>query len=339
MEKIRVCIYLDAKSLLSKTGIYTAVENQKEALSLANIQYTENLKEDYDILHLHNCLPNSFFHLLRANNQNIKTIAHIHGTAETLRNTYTSAPLILPIFKYYLKGFCNHCDHVIAPLPYAKEILKKNGVFKPISIIGNCVNLEKFYRDCRIGQRFRKKLGIGKESFVVIGSGQIIPRKGIIDFLRVARALPEFDFVWFGQLPNKLLSYYPKLEKALSSKPENVHFPGFVKDPVAAYNIGDVFFLPSYNEVQPMVILECSALGMPIVVRNIPPYKGWLEHNKNCLMGNNAKEFIKHLMHIALNSELRHKLSGASYNLARAHSLERIGKELHKLYVSLLSHS
>lgn len=43
-------------------------------------------------------------------------------------------------------------------------------------------------------------MNIGKDKFVVLGVGQIQHRKGVLDFVEVAKEFPELQFVWAGGL-------------------------------------------------------------------------------------------------------------------------------------------
>ena len=42
------------------------------------------------------------------------------------------------------------------------------------------------------------KIGIG---LVIVGIGLYLERKGILDFVELAKRLPEYKFIWFGSSP------------------------------------------------------------------------------------------------------------------------------------------
>ena len=104
---------------------------------------------------------------------------------------------------------------------------------------------------------------------------------------------------------------FPPLPKTI---PSNVRFCGYAPDIIAAYKEGDIFFFPSYEENQGMVILEAAAMGLPIVIRDLPVYRGWLKNNINCLIGKNDRELKKQLQRLIKSPALRKKLSNGALN-------------------------
>jgi len=134
--------------------------------------------------------------------------------------------------------------------------------------VSNGVDRERFRFDPDKRAFYREKFGLTR--FTVFGAGNIIPRKGITDFLDVAARLPCYDFIWYGQRWPKALAFHPQLEKRLDERPPNVRLPGFVEDAPGAYSAGDVLLFPSRTETQGLVILEAASLGRPVIVRDLP---------------------------------------------------------------------
>ena len=75
--------------------------------------------------------------------------------------------------------------------------------------------------------RFRAKYQLTEEQKVVISVGHLIGRKGILDFLELARMMPKVQFIWFGGGNESLVT--AEIKEAISKKPDNVLFAGFVK--------------------------------------------------------------------------------------------------------------
>lgn len=59
----------------------------------------------------------------------------------------------------------------------------------------------------------------------MISAGHLIHRKGIEDFLEMAKRMPDIIFLWFGGGNNALIP--AEIKKAVAEKPENVIFAGF----------------------------------------------------------------------------------------------------------------
>jgi glycosyltransferase involved in cell wall biosynthesis len=156
------------------------------------------------------------------------------------------------------------------------------------------------------------------------------------DFIDVAKRLPQYDFVWFGKRWNKILNANPDMAKALDEMPSNVKLPGFVEDTASAFAAMDALFFPSFTENQPMTILESATLGLPLVVRDIPEYQGFLTHGVNSLKAQNVDEFAHHLQRVAEDHQLRERLSQEARALTDVHNLSHVGQRLKSLYTSLI---
>jgi 1,2-diacylglycerol-3-alpha-glucose alpha-1,2-glucosyltransferase len=109
------------------------------------------------------------------------------------------------------------------------------------------------------------------------------------------------------------------------------------KIPPAAFSAGDLLFLPSFRENQPMVLLEAASLGRPLVVRDIPEYRGWLTDRVNARLGSTVEEFVEIISEIAQSPHEWQRLSQAACELAQASSLPVVGQQLKELYQQLLA--
>lgn len=67
--------------------------------------------------------------------------------------------------------------------------------------------------------------------------------------------------------------------------PKNLMFPGFVDEEIllGAFSAADLFLFMTYEENEGIVVLESLSTKLPILLRDIPVYNGWLEDGKNCL--------------------------------------------------------
>ena len=168
---------------------------------------------------------------------------------------------------------------------------------------------------------------------LTVGSvGLAIPRKGIDTFLELAQKFPKNQFIWFGAIYSSVIA--KPLPKDL---PKNVTFTGYVDDIVAAMNSLDVFIFPSYEENQGMAILEAGVLGLPLLVRDLPVYKGWLRDGENCLKAKDDAQFAAHLAMLLENDKRREELGKAAAHLAVTESTEAIGQKVEGYYQKLIS--
>lgn len=185
-------------------------------------------------------------------------------------------------------------------------------------------------------QKFREYFKLSPDQKVIICVGLFFERKGIIDFVEIAKKMPDYTFIWFGHVP--MYSIPRNIRKIVKEDhPENVLFPGYIRGEIieGAYSGADLFFFPSYEETEGIVVLEALASKQNVLVRDIPVYNGWLEDSKNCYMGKTNEAFIQLIQQIT-NEELP-SLTQAGYQTAKERSINKIGEELKNVYESVLN--
>jgi 1,2-diacylglycerol-3-alpha-glucose alpha-1,2-glucosyltransferase len=208
--------------------------------------------------------------------------------------------------------------------------LAKHGIKPPISVISNGVELARFTSDSRKKEAFMREFGVADGQKTVIGVGMYFVRKGILDFVDVAKSFPQYRFIWFGYTPVRLIP--GAVRKAVRNPPSNVEFPGYISGDVieGAYENADLFFFPSYEETEGIVVLEALAARQNILVRNIPVYDGWLKNGQNCYMEADTKGFLNTLPRI-INGELPSTGRNARASVEDKR-LENIGTQLKSVY-------
>lgn len=77
---------------------------------------------------------------------------------------------------------------------------------------------------------------------MIICVGLYFERKGITDFVELARKFPEYRFIWFGHTP---MYSIPRAIRTIVKEdhPANVEFPGYIKGDIieGAYSAADLF--------------------------------------------------------------------------------------------------
>ncbi len=329
---MRICVYLETADLLRKSGIYRAYANHLEALRRAGADFTTDPRDRYDLLHIHWPGPRSFRYLKRARKRGIPVVVHAHSIGRyDLVGSFTATDLIAPMYEWLLDRFYARADALFVPSEFAAEMLGKRGL-GPVYVVSNGVDLSRFRPDPQRREEWRRRLGL--EGFVVYCAGNVLPRKGVMDFIAVAERLPRYEFVWFGQRWGPL-AFHPRMERRIRRAPRNVRFVGFVDDPVGAYDACDLFFFPTWGETQSLVVLEAAALGKPLVLRDIVAFSA-LEDGINCLKSNTVRGFAEAIAAIAENGALRERLVAEAREFARKHDLTEVGRRLLDLYGKII---
>ena len=245
---MKVLLYLEGKSVLEKSGIGRALQHQMHALDLAGIPYTTDVLGDYDVVHINTYGPRSLLLLHAAKRGNKKVIMHGHSTKEDFENSFIGSNLFAPLFGKYLTHMYKKADFIITPSEYSKQLIQSYGVTTPMVAVSNGIDLPKYKKDARKEEVFKKYFKIEEGQKVVVCAGLYFRRKGIEDFVEVARRMPDVRFIWLGSINLWLIPR--KIRRlVLFDHPDNVEFPGYFKGAVfqGAMSGADAFFFPSYE--------------------------------------------------------------------------------------------
>lgn len=331
---MKVFLYFEAEKIIQTSGIGRAFAHQKEALTKVGVPFTTDPNEGYDILHINTVGPSSSFMIATARKEGKKIIYHAHSTEEDFRNSFVLSNQIAPFFKKYLIMLYSSADLILTPTPYSKELITKYGIEVPIQDVSNGIDLKRFVYDQEKVKAFKRYFGLPKDKKVIISVGLYFERKGILDFMEVARNLPEYQFIWFGFTP--LISIPRHVQEAIKNHPDNVILPGYIKGAVieGAYMGADCFFFPSTEETEGIVVLEALAAKQSVLVRDIDVYNPWLIDSKNCYKGKNITEFGEIIKNIV--SDKLPKTSEEGYITATEKSIENVGNMLKAAYQKVL---
>ncbi|NLC96462.1 MAG: glycosyltransferase family 4 protein [Erysipelotrichaceae bacterium] len=333
---MKVLLYFESEELIQTSGIGRAFKHQQKALESANVEYiTDPWSEDYDILHINTYGFNSDAIINKARSMNKKIIYHAHSTEEDFKNSFILSNQIAPLFKKHIVSLYNKADAIITPTPYSKMLLESYGITLPIYSISNGIDLNRFVYDEEKVKAYRKYFSLKEDDKVIMSVGLYFERKGILDFIEVAKMLPEYKFIWFGDTP--LLSIPKKIRDAIENIPNNVILPGYVKGPIieGAYLDADCFFFPSNEETEGIVVLEALASKQQVLVRDIGVFDPWLVDKENCYKGNDNLEFVS-LIRKIINKEIKHT-GEAGKLVAESRSIEAVGEMLKHVYNEVLN--
>lgn len=330
---MKVLLYLEGKSVLQKSGIGRALQHQMHALDLAGIPHTTDILGDYDVVHINTYGPRSFLLLHAAKRRGKKVIMHGHSTREDFENSFIGSNFFAPLFGKYLAHMYQKADYVITPSDYSKHLIQSYGVTTPIIAVSNGIDLEKYKKDPKKEEVFRKHFNIQEGQKVVICAGLYFRRKGIEDFVEVARRMPDVRFIWLGSINKWII---PRKIRRLVEKdhPSNVKFPGYFKGAVfqGAMTGADAFFFPSFEETEGIVVLEALASHQHTVLRDIPVYNGWIDETSSELC-HNVDEFVDSLNKV-LNGQVDKREAG--YKVAESRSIDIVAHQLVEAYQTVL---
>lgn len=236
-----------------------------------------NKMERTEIMHYHTIDLKHYLSIPFAKGKGV-AVGYVHFLPETIEGSIKLPNLIKKIFYKYIINFYNSMDYLVTVNPnFITKLEAYNIDRKKITYIPNFVSTEKFYT-LSLEDKYiaKEKLKIEKDAFVVLGVGQIQTRKGVMDFIDIARKLPKVQFIWAGGFSfGNITDGYKELKNEMDNAPKNILFTGIVERNLMndIYNVADVLFMPSYNELFPMSILEAMNTSTPILLRDLELYE------------------------------------------------------------------
>lgn len=193
------------------------------------------------------------------------------------------------IFKFIEKYTCKNSTDVQPDSKGNLDFCRKNGFYsdKKSRIVwngcANGLNVSKFDLSKKDGYRaeIRKKYGFSDSDIVLGFLGRIGRDKGFNELMLAFKQLKEkypsvkLLYVGYNEKPDTvdqdLLRYFDDCEDIISTN-------GWVDDPQRYLSAMDIFMFPSYREGFGNVVIEAEAMGVPVVVSDIPgPQNGMVD--------------------------------------------------------------
>lgn len=335
--KLKLIMYSSADKIDGQ-GVGSAYEEQvalvKEGASdLFDVRINDWTSKPA-IQHFHTIDPTFF---VKMQDKKAVNVAYCHFLPATVDESLKIPTPFFKIFANYLITFYKSADRLVVVNPSFIEELVKLGIPREnVYYIPNYVSKKKFHpKGKEARDAYRKKLGIDEDAFVVLGAGQVQTRKGVLDFVEVAKQMPDTTFVWAGGFSFGVITEgYEELHKIQKNPPENVKFLGIVprEEMVDLYNMADVLFVPSYNELFPMTILEAINLRIPLVLRDLDLYKDILFGHH--MQASDNEGFVQCLSALKNDAELYEKYQLESQILSEFYSKEHVLQMWREFYLS-----
>ena len=259
-------------------GVHTAYVEMAEALEKRKdvevIRGGFGQTVDCDVVHLHTFGPSIWRKIMRRGSAKVISA---HVVPDSLVGSIILAKYWMPLMRRYMQWYYNRADKVLAVSKTVANVLHDDLKVpkSKIEVFYNTIDMSRYKFTAADKKAARKRLDIAEDVFMVLGNGQVQPRKRLDVFVKMAKDLPDIEFVWVGGIPfKKLGADYAKMQHLMDNVPANMTITGViphekVSDYLAA---ADVFCLPAEQENHPMCVLEAAGAGLPIILRDIPEY-------------------------------------------------------------------
>ena len=331
---MKVCIYSGCLQLVRRSGVGQAMLHQKKMLEDAGVPVSFRDGPDTDVVHINTVFPDAVCKAFWAHLQRKKVLYYGHSTAEDFKISFRGSNALTPLFRRWIRFCYNRGNAVVTPTEYSRRLLLECGVKRPVYVLSNGVDTARFCPDAEKRARFREKYGLAAGEKAVLSVGHYIERKGLLEFVQLARANPQYRFFWFGYTDLRLVP--DVIREAVASAPKNLSFPGYVENDELrdAYCGCDLFLFMSREETEGIVVLEALASGIPVALRDIPVYEGWLRDRVNVYKCGGFVDFQRQMDGV-LNGTLP-DLREAGRKTAEQRDLNRTGRMLTDIYRELL---
>jgi 1,2-diacylglycerol-3-alpha-glucose alpha-1,2-galactosyltransferase len=290
-----------------------------------------------DVIHIHTIGPYSLAKLLFGKGAKVVSA---HVTPDSFVGSLVGAKYWYGLAKAYLAWFYGRAEAVLAVSKEVEIELKRMGVTKPIYVVPNTIDVQEFRSSPQVKAAIRKKLGISPDKFVVVGCGQVQPRKRVDIYIDLAKRLPDIQFIWLGGMPFKLAaadSGHMKHIMRAENHPSNMLFTGMVDRKVVAdyYRASDMFFLPSVQETFGIVIVEAAAAGLPLLLRDLPQYSDTFGEG---YVAGTDKTFEDEILRLRNDREYYENAKARSGTVAKEYEGQAGAKRLSEVYQSVVQH-
>ena len=328
MEKLRINM-LSAATTVDGQGVGSAYIEQVALVKGCNdiFEVEENgKKSNFHIYHMHTVNPT---YRLRFTKKHVN-VAYVHFIPSTLDGSLKMPKLAFKIFKKYVVSTYRKADEIVVVNPSFIPPLVELGIPQEnITYIPNFVDHEKFHKLSEEERNLvRDKYGIPHDKFVVMGCGQVQTRKGVLDYVEVAKRNPDKMFVWAGGFSfGKMTDGYEELKAIMDNPPENVKFIGIIPrtEMNDIFNMCDLLFMPSLSELFPMSILEAVNSDKPVLLRDLDLYEEILFKDKDCYaIGSNVDEFDEQVKKLASDKKYYQHYSEGSRVISEFYSKEHV---------------
>lgn len=283
-------------------------------------------KNKYDLTHSFFSVPCGFLSLLLKWEFKLPYIVSLRGSdvpyySERFKILYKFlVPLIRLIW--------NQAYFVVANSKGLAELALKSKPNKKIGVIYNGIDVEEFF-PCPAAH--------DPEEFRIICGTRVTPRKGIRILIQALDVLikryPQLRLIIVGEGDEKKsLQDFTKsigLEKVID-------FLGQVdpKKRIDFYSRGNIYVSPSYNEGMANFMLECMALGMPILATDVGGTKELLRDGDNgfIIKIGDHLDLAEKIEKFLLDKTLEKKMGQASLQYAKKLSWDNVANEYIDLY-------
>lgn len=280
----------------------------------------------YDIIHLGDMVLSGFAYVIKIFYPKKLVIVSVHG----LDVTYD-----LKFYQWYLRKFGHKCNSYVCNSKNTEKLAKQVGI-KDTTVIPLGVDINKFEKVEPDKQSFKKRYGIPEENIVMLTTGRLVRRKGVLWF--VDNVMPYYKsrnvtYLVVGQGEDSR-AIDEAIEKHGLDK--QVKLLGRVTDEElkGIYINSDIFIMPNIvvkNDVEGfgLVALEAALSNNIVIGSNIEGISDAISQGENGILVNSkaTNEYISRINDVIDKKEEYSKFAiKASHFTRKNYSWKRVAE-------------
>jgi len=278
--------------------------SNKLVFLLSYFKLRRNLKKEINNRHIE--ILNSHMEVSYLISPKKKLVIVSHG--DDIENFLKPPSVFNRIFLHNMvKSYFDDCKKIISVSNWQKQKLPK--IYKEkTTVIPNGIDTRIF-----------KKLENIKHKKVILFTGRYIERKGILEVLKVAKELPQYDF-WFA-------GYGPLMNRINLPNTTNLGFKS-TDELVKLYNEVEICAFPAYWEAFPLSGLEAMACGRAVIATPLG-FSEYIENGKDGLIipSKDKNALKKAIIELMTNNKLRRKLEVNARNKVLNYSWGKVAEQ------------
>jgi glycosyltransferase involved in cell wall biosynthesis len=206
-------------------------------------------------------------------------------------------------------------------------------------VISNGIDTEEF-KPTAVGD-FYERYAIPRDTVNMLFVGRLFPEKSVDTLIKavphIIAKYPKSHFMIAGGGHLR-----PKLETLVGKLGiwEHVTFLGLVsdEDKLLAYNAGDIFVLPSFAELEGMVVLEAMACSKPIIIADskMSASRYFVDGNGFLFEAANHRDLAEQALRLIINTDLRREMGEASLEKSKQYDIHQSVNRLEEVYYRAL---
>lgn len=297
-----------------------------------------------DLVHVQDHYPQSVSAVRLAQQRSIKRIGTNHFMPENLAPYIPILSKIRPMYDWlswrWVLEVYNRVDAVTAQSQAAAEILRSQGLQRPIYPISCGIDLQQFHPNPETDRNAcRKRYHLDPAKIVFLFVGRVDREKRIDTLIRALPLLPRQDIelaiAGKGAAVDELKDLAEHLDQS-----KRVRFLGSIppKDLPALLNSTDIFVMPSTAELLSLATLEAMACGRPVLLANAGALSSLVKQSMNGFLfaPGDAADAAQYMNLLAAQRDRWEEMGKISRIISQSHSLEQTISQYESLYEGLL---